>query len=218
VGWRRRRVTHRLGFLREQTAGYGASRLTHPTHRLFYRDRLLTFVTVPITCRSSRSRRDLSRGYFRKWNGSGSCARRYDPRPGGLGIALAGTMTGLRGAPLDWDSARRVTPARGTSQETRPRLSHGIHLRGKRRGGAPKGERARSADGWQRSFRVARAASVDAALSTRLSALRLPPSFWREVLGRAFLPWRGPTRMRSRIARTRFFASAPAKAGEGDRP
>ena len=147
MGWRRRRVTHRLGFLREQTAGYGASRLTHPTQRLFYRDHLLTFVTVPITCRSSRSRRDLSRGYFRKWNGSGSCARRYDPRPGGLGIGLAGTMTGLRGAPLDWDSARRVTPARGTSQETRPGLSHGIDLRGKRRGGAPRGERAMLAQG-----------------------------------------------------------------------
>ncbi len=115
-----------------------------------FQRRALTNVPVSITSPPSRSRRGLSRGYFRKWNGSGSCARRYDPRPGGLGIALAGTMTGLRGAPLDWDSTWRLTAAGGTSQETRPGLSHGINLRGKCRGGAPKGERARSADGWQR--------------------------------------------------------------------
>jgi hypothetical protein len=37
---------------------------------------------------------------------------------------------------------RRVTPDVRTSQETRPGLSHGIDLRGKRRGGAPRGERS----------------------------------------------------------------------------
>jgi hypothetical protein len=33
------------------------------------------------------------------------------PLPGGSGIALAGTMTGPRGASLDCDSGKRVTPA-----------------------------------------------------------------------------------------------------------
>ena len=65
--------------------------------------------------------RVLSRG-----NGSGSRARGYDPRPGGPGIASAGMMTGLRGAPLDWDSTWRLTAAGGTSQETRPGLSHAL--------------------------------------------------------------------------------------------
>src|SRR6202140_5433936 len=60
-------------------------------------------------------------------------------------------MTRLRGAPLDWDSAWRVTPGIRTSQETRPGLSHGINLRGKNRGGAPEGARARSTRGWQHS-------------------------------------------------------------------
>ena len=62
------------------------------------------------------------------------------PLPGGPGIVPAGIMTGPRGASLDWDSVSRVTPARRTSQETRPGLSGGIHLRRKRRGGAPRGE------------------------------------------------------------------------------
>jgi len=64
------------------------------------------------------------------------------PLPGGPGIASAGTTTGPRGASLDWDSVWRVTPVWRTSQETRPGLSGGIHLRRKCRGGAPRGERA----------------------------------------------------------------------------
>jgi len=40
--------------------------------------------------------------------------------PGGSGIGSAGTMTGPRGASLDWDSAWRVTLAGRKSQETRP--------------------------------------------------------------------------------------------------
>ena len=60
--------------------------------------------------------------------------------PGGLGIASAGMMTGLRGAPLDWDSATAGNACCRKSQETRPGLSLGIDLRGKRRGGAPRGE------------------------------------------------------------------------------
>src|SRR5208282_1502096 len=35
-----------------------------------------------------------------------------------------------------------VTPSPAASREARPGLSHGIDLRGKRRGGAPRGERA----------------------------------------------------------------------------
>ena len=60
--------------------------------------------------------------------------------PGGLGIASAGMMTGLRGAPLDWDSATAGNACCRTSQETRPGLSLGLDWRGKRRGGAPRGE------------------------------------------------------------------------------
>src|ERR1700692_583873 len=94
-------------------------------------------------------------------------------------------MTGLRGASLDWDSAWRVTPGIRTSQETRPGLSHGINLRGKRRGGAPGGARARSAVRWQHLSRW-RPAVPEARASgnirwrgtaprhLRLAALRLP--------------------------------------------
>jgi hypothetical protein len=126
---------------------------------LVFCDLLLTNVLTLVTYASSRSyvriipflegpfARVLSEG-----NGCGSRVRIYNPRPGGLGIASAGMMTGLRGAPLDWDSTWRLTAAGGASQETRPGLSHGIHLRGKCRGGAPKGERARSADGRRRPF------------------------------------------------------------------
>jgi hypothetical protein len=45
----------------------------------------LTMVTEMVTFAYHRSRRDLSRGYFRKWNEGGSRARGYDPRPGGSG-------------------------------------------------------------------------------------------------------------------------------------
>jgi hypothetical protein len=67
------------------------------------------------------------------------------PLPGGLGIDPAGIMTGARGASLWVRSMVRVTPASSRSHEARPGLSRGINLRGKYRGGAPRGERARSA-------------------------------------------------------------------------
>src|SRR5580700_12124075 len=67
------------------------------------------------------------------------------PLPGGLGIDPAGIMTGARGASLWMRSMVRVTPAPSRSHEARPGLSRGINLRGKYRGGAPRGERARSA-------------------------------------------------------------------------
>src|ERR1700722_18109043 len=85
-------------------------------------------------------------------------------------------MTGPRGASLDWDSRRQVTPAVRKSQETRPGLSHGIDLRGKRRGGAPKGERV-PLDALPRPEAPAdgniRRCGADSG-RLRLSALRLP--------------------------------------------
>src|SRR5208282_5626266 len=64
------------------------------------------------------------------------------PLPGGLGIDPAGIMTGARGASLQARAMAKVTPLPAVSREARPGLSHGIDLRGKRRGGAPRGERA----------------------------------------------------------------------------
>src|SRR5208282_346032 len=64
------------------------------------------------------------------------------PLPGGLGIDPAGIMTGARGASLQARAMAKVTPLPAVSREARPGLSHGINLRGKRRGGAPRGERA----------------------------------------------------------------------------
>jgi hypothetical protein len=130
--------------------------------------------------------------------------------PGGPGIALAGIMTGLRGAPLDWDSARRVTPARGTSQETRPGLSHGIHLRGKRRGGAPEGERARGAGEWQHSpaWRA-----LHPLVQPSVRAFRRFASLLGRHVGRAFLQREAKLGCDSRIARTGSLAAAPAWRG-----
>src|SRR5208282_3994102 len=76
------------------------------------------------------------------------------PLPGGLGIDPAGIMTGARGASLQARAMAKVTPLPAVSREARPGLSHGINLRGKRRGGAPRGERA-----------CARRAAAPAALS-----------------------------------------------------
>ena len=70
------------------------------------------------------------------------------PLPGGLCIDPAGIMTGARGASLWVLSMVRVTPASSRSHEARPGLSRGINLRGKYRGGAPRGERARSTFEW----------------------------------------------------------------------
>ena len=111
------------------------------------------------------------------------------PLPGGLGIGSAGIMTGLRGASLDWDSGRRVTAAARTSQETRPGLSHGIDLRGKRRGGAPRGERV-PLDALPRPKRSQMATSDCVARTVDGAPVgALPPSF---VVGAGFKP--APTR------------------------
>src|SRR5208282_1607312 len=64
------------------------------------------------------------------------------PLPGGLGIDPAGIMTGARGASLQARAMAKVTPLPAVSREARPGLSDGINLRRKRRGGAPRGERA----------------------------------------------------------------------------
>ena len=87
------------------------------------------------------------------------------PLPGGSGHRPAGRLrTGLRGARWTGTAQRGLTLAARKSQEARSELSRGVHSPKRARGGAPKGERARSArGGWQHSFRAARAASADAA-------------------------------------------------------
>jgi hypothetical protein len=123
------------------------------------------------------------------------------PLPGGPGIESIGITTGLRGASLDWDSGRRVTPARCTSQETRPGLSHGINLRGKRRSGAPRGER---------TDRKVRCRASQHGFYITAPSRRSTPSF-REAL-RIFLG-----KARARIApRERARSSAPAAAGQDE--
>src|SRR5208282_3700717 len=62
------------------------------------------------------------------------------PLPGGPGSDPAGITTGARGASLQSRSTARVTPASSRSREALPGLSHGIDLRRKRRGGAPRAE------------------------------------------------------------------------------
>src|SRR4029077_16490864 len=81
------------------------------------------------------------------------------------------------------------------------------HGRGKRRGGAPEGERA---------DRKARAASADATPVLRLSALRLPSFCWEAAIVLAFVR---KTRMQKRIARTRsLFFPPPRQRGRGTAP
>jgi hypothetical protein len=123
--------------------------------------------------------------------------------PGGLGIASAGMMTGLRGAPLDWDSATAGNACCRKSQETRPGLSLGLDWRGKRRGGAPRGERARSADEWQHSF-AWRAAVLRRARLQRQCAFRRSASLLFEGGNRKWLGVIGETQNSDakRIART----------------
>ena len=127
------------------------------------------------------------------------------PLPGGPGIGSAGIMTGLRGASLDWDSGRRLTPAGRKSQETRPGLSHGIDLRGKRRGGAPLGVRT-PMGALPRPKHLQVATSVGVARLRRQCALRrsASPSVRRQMIRDAC------TMTRAQIAsRERWRLSAP---------
>jgi hypothetical protein len=59
-------------------------------------------------------------------------------------------MTGLRGASAGLGQ-QTVLP-RARPRKRGPKLSRGIDLRGEYRGGAPRGERARSANEWQHSL------------------------------------------------------------------
>ncbi len=86
----------------------------------------LDFVTDLVTFdESSRSRKGRPAGGIPVGRGEcGARGRICTPLPGGLGIMPAGTMTGVRGASLDWDRRRRVTPVQTASQEAwlEPRL------------------------------------------------------------------------------------------------
>ena len=86
----------------------------------------LDFVTDLVTFdESSRSRKGRPAGGIPVGRGEcGARGRICTPLPGGLGIMPAGTMTGVRGASLDWDRRWRVTPAQTASQEAwlKPRL------------------------------------------------------------------------------------------------
>jgi hypothetical protein len=84
---------------------------------------------------------------------------------GGSGIISAGTMTGPRGASAGLGQQAASVP-RARPRKRGPKLSRGIDLRGEYRGGAPRGERARSADEWQHSS-AWRASATAFALSAR---------------------------------------------------
>jgi hypothetical protein len=138
------------------------------------------------------------------------------PLPGGLGIEPAGTMTGARGASLQARISAEVTPSHRVSREARPGLSHGIDLRGKRRG--------RSAE---RRAVPAGIASAPAALSggnacecgadmVGCACRRSASLFYLEAT--AFVPF---VRQSSDAFASRerdSISSAPAIAGEGDQP
>src|SRR6476620_6036387 len=86
---------------------------------------------------------------------------------------------------LDWDRRRRVTPGESKSQEAWPGVEPaGRKASGQSRGGAPRGERVPPDARRAPSSVLLRKQSEDEGGGTvsgwmRLSALRLPPSFWR---------------------------------------
>jgi hypothetical protein len=75
----------------------------------------------------------------------GARGRLCNPLPGGAEHHPSGTMTGARGASLDWDRQERVTPAQRMQSQERPRpRKPGLTLSlwdespsGKSRGGTP---------------------------------------------------------------------------------
>src|SRR5271168_856355 len=98
----------------------------------------------------------------------------------------------------------RGKPAPSRSREARPGLSRGIKLPGKRRGGAPRGERAA----------ISPAAAPDGAANgwcaCRRSASPLWGGTWKGLLG---IAWQSSD---AYAPRERDRLSAPAEAGEGD--
>jgi hypothetical protein len=147
------------------------------------------------------------------------------PRPGGFGHHVRRYYGRCAGC-IRWTGtgARRVTPPRAASQETWPEVEKPRPRNfGQSRGGAPRGERARSGrsvqtDGpWRaprpKRKRVATAVGVARSIfSLRLPALRLP-SFYLE----AKQQWLSFLLQNSGAdaSRERERASAPAKRGRG---
>src|ERR1700722_16772015 len=119
--------------------------------------------------------------------GCGACVRPRKLRPGGFGHHV-GRYYGRCAGCFRWTGtgARRVTPPRAASQETWPEVEKPRPRNlGQSRGGAPRGERARSGRSVQTDFpwraprpkreRVATAVGVARSIfSLRLPALRLP--------------------------------------------
>jgi hypothetical protein len=97
--------------------------------------------------------------------GAVACGQSRKLFSGGSGIISAGTMTGPRGASAGLGQQAASVP-RARPRKRGPKLSRGIDLRGEYRGGAPRGERARSADEWQHSS-AWRASATAFALSAR---------------------------------------------------
>jgi hypothetical protein len=148
------------------------------------------------------------------------------PRPGGFGHHVRRYYGRCAGC-FRWTGtgARRVTPPRATSQETWPEVEKPRPRNlGQSRGGAPRGERARSGRSVQTDFpwraprpkreRVATAVGVARSIfSLRLPALRLPLILFGGETSVAFVL--AAKLGRGCVARMRLL-SATAIAGEGD--
>jgi hypothetical protein len=151
------------------------------------------------------------------------------PRPGGFGHHVRRYYGRCAGC-IRWTGtgARRVTPPRAASQETWPEVEKPRPRNlGQSRGGAPRGERARSGrsvqtDGpWRaprpQRERVATAVGVARSIfSLRLPALRLPSFIWRRNFG----GFRSCCKTRARMRREDESAcfTSPRVRGERRRP
>ena len=86
--------------------------------------------------------------------------------PGRLGYQPPGTMTGMGGASLDWDTRRRVTPVQTASQEAWPEADLGDEILSEMRAAV---ERRQAC-----ALRRARAVRKHGGCDLRLSAFCLP--------------------------------------------
>ena len=162
----------------------------------------------------------------RLWSEGGSRGRSRKSLPGGFGHHVRRYYGRCAGC-FRWTGtgARRVTPPRAASQETWPEVEKPRPRNfGQSRGGAPRGERARSGrsvqtDGpWRaprpKRERVATAVGVARSIfSLRLPALRLPLILFGGETSVAFVL--AAKLGRGCVARMRLL-SATAIAGEGD--
>ena len=95
--------------------------------------------------------------------------------PGRLRASCPPVLRPVRGVlPLGWDRKARVTPVRTASQETWPGAEPRGQSLGKRRGGAPKGERA--------AISALPCSAEHGHGRCAFSALRLPLFFWRQKI------------------------------------